>query len=149
MVTDPEVTSVTITKINGKKLNLTKNYKLYVVAYKNVDGKKQRLGKTIAVHIVGNRNTVNTNVSGITLNNSKVTLTKGKTFTIEAEVELVDSSKEMLSDGHAPTFRYKTTNKNIATVDKNGKITAKSKGTCLVYVYAKNGYAKKVTVTVK
>lgn len=141
--------SVTLTQIRGKKLDRTKNYKLFVVAYKKVNGKLQRLGKTIVAHVVGNRNKVNTNVSGIKLQKNKVKLPKGKSYTIVANVKLVDSKKQMLSDGHAPTFRYKTTNKTIATVSKNGKITAKAKGTCYIYVYAKNGYAKKVKVTVK
>ena len=54
----------------------------------------------------------------------------------------------MLSDRHAPKFRYASTDESIATVDKKGKVTGVSAGTCYVYVYAKNGYAKKVKVTV-
>ena len=38
---------------------------------------------------------------------------------------------------------------SIATVDKSGKVTGVSAGTCTVYVYARNGYAKTVSVTVK
>ena len=68
---------------------------------------------------------------------------------IKATVILVDSTKKQLSDAHAAQFRYASSDKTVATVDKNGKITAKAKGTCYIYVYAKNGYAKKVKVTVK
>ncbi len=48
--------SCTITKIGGKNLNLKKNYKLYVVAYKVLDGKTYKLAKTVTGHIVGRNN---------------------------------------------------------------------------------------------
>jgi uncharacterized protein YjdB len=50
---------------------------------------------------------------------------------------------------HAPKLRYVSSNKKIATVSKTGKITAKSKGGCKVYVIAVNGASKAVKVTVK
>ena len=46
-------------------------------------------------------------------------------------------------------LRYVSSNKKIATVSKSGKITAKSKGSCKVYVIAVNGARKAVRVTVK
>ena len=54
----------------------------------------------------------------------------------------------MLGDSHAPIFRYVSTNEKVATVDENGKIKAKGKGNATIYVYAKNGLAKKVKVKV-
>jgi len=36
----------------------------------------------------------------------------------------------------------------FATVTKKGKITAKAKGSCYVYVYAQNGALRKIKVTV-
>lgn len=139
----------TISRLNGKKLNLTKNYKFYVVAYKNIDGKKVKLGKSITAHIVGAKNKVNTNVKGIKLGKSKYTIKKGNTVRIKAKTILVDSSKKPLSNAHAKEFRYQSANKAIATVSSKGVITGKSKGTTKIYVYARNGYAKAVTVTVK
>ena len=149
IITKKDVTSVTITKLNGKKLVLTKNFKAYVVAYKTVDGSKKKLGKTITAHIVGRKNKTYTNVKAIKLAKNKATIKVGKTYKIKASVVLVDSKKKMLSDKHAATFRYASSDKKIATVDKNGKVTAKKKGTCYVWIYAKNGYANKVKVTVK
>ena len=149
IITKKDVTSVTITKLNGKKLVLTKNFKAYVVAYKTVDGSKKKLGKTITAHIVGRKNKTYTNVKAIKLAKNKATIKVGKTYKIKASVVLVDSKKKMLSDKHAATFRYASSDKKIATVDKNGKVTAKKVGTCYIWVYAKNGYAKKVKITVK
>lgn len=149
IITKKDVTSVTITKLNGKKLVLTKNFKAYVVAYKTVDGSKKKLGKTITAHIVGRKNKTYTNVKAIKLAKNKTTIKVGKTYKIKASVVLVDSKKKMLSDKHAATFRYASSNKKIAAVDKNGKVIAKKVGTCYIWVYAKNGYAKKVKITVK
>ncbi len=142
-------TSITVKKINGKKINLKKNFKVYVAAYKMVDGKKEVLAKSIMGHVVGRLNTKYSNAKKITLSKSKYSVKVGKTVKVKAKTVLVDKSKKQLSDGHAKEFRYATSNKNIATVDKNGKVKGVAKGTCTIYVYARNGYAKTVKVTVK
>ena len=46
-------------------------------------------------------------------------------------------------------FRYATSDSKVAVVSKNGKITAKGKGSCSIYVYATNGCAQKIKVVVK
>ena len=51
--------------------------------------------------------------------------------------------------GHAPKLRYLSSNKKIATVSSRGKISAKAKGCCKIFVYAANGAGKTVTVTVR
>ena len=142
-------TSMTFTKLNGSKLNLKKNMKVYVVAYRKVNGKETKLARSITAHIVGSKNAKYTNVKKIKLSKSKYTLKANKTATIKAKIVLVDKKKKQLSDSHAPEFRYASSNTKVATVDKNGKITAVKKGTCYIYVYAKNGYAKKIKVVVK
>ena len=140
----------TITKINGKKINLKKNFKLYVAAYKMVEGKKEILAKTITGHVVGRKNTKYSNAKNIKITSkTKVSLKQGKTSKIKAKTILVEKGKKQLSDAHAKEFRYASSNNSIATVDKNGKIKGIAKGTCTVYVYSRNGYAKKVSVTVK
>lgn len=142
-------TKITVKKVNGKKLNLKKNYKIYVVAYTYQGKKKVNLAKSIAAHIVGRKNTKETNVKAIRLNKSKFTLKTGRTAVIKGKTILVNAKKKPLSDEHAKTFRYASSNKKIATVSKNGKIKAVAKGKCTIYVYARNGYTKKVQVTVK
>ena len=68
---------------------------------------------------------------------------------IEAKTVLEYPERKQLSDAHAKEFRYATTDKSIATVSKTGKITAKKKGNCVIFVYARNGLAKKIKVTIK
>ena len=140
---------VKIKKLNGKKLKPKKNYKFCVVAFKTVEGVEKVLGRTVTAHIVGKKNKKYSNLKKLTLAKTKSALSMDKTFKIKAKVTLVDKTKKSLSDKHAPMFRYASTNKAVATVDKNGKVTAVGKGTCYIWVYAKNGYGKKVKITVK
>ena len=139
--------SVTINKLNKKAVNQKDNVKCYVVAYKKVDGKKVTIGKSITGHAVGKKNTIVTDVKKIQTKKSAYSLKKGKTAKIKATI--VKKNNKLPLFGHTAKFRYDTSNKKVATVSKYGKITAKGKGTCYVYIYAVNGCAKKVKVTVK
>lgn len=73
------------------------------------------------------------------LNKSSVTLKKGKTFKIVIK-NLEKKSK--------PKVKYKTSNKKVATVSKNGKIKARKKGRATVTVKIGNT-TRKVKVRVK
>ena len=138
----------TFTKINGKNLDKTKTAKIYVVAYRKINGKEVRITNTIMAHVVGPQHK-NTNVKKVTVSKNSYTLQKGKTAKISADVTLVNTKKDALPNSHCPKFRYTSDNKDVATVDSNGKIKAVGKGTCNVYVYGVNGCAAKVKVTVK
>ena len=144
-----KTTKLTLKKLNGKKLNLKKQFRVYVKPYKIVNGKKKTLAKSIVGHIVGVKNKKFTNVKSIKVNKKAVAIQAGKAFKIKAKVKLVDKTKKHISKSHAAKFRYRTSDKNIATVTKSGKIKGINKGTCTVYVYAINGKMKKVKVTVK
>ena len=138
----------TFTKINGKNLDKTQTVKIYVVAYRKINGKEVRITNTIMAHVVGPQHK-NTNVKKVTVSKNSYTLQKGKTAKISADVTLVNTKKDALPNSHCPKFRYTSDNKDVATVDSNGKIKAVGKGTCNVYVYGVNGCAAKVKVTVK
>ena len=142
-------TKTTITKINGKKISTKRNFKVFVAPYKIIDGKKVKLGESIRAKLVGTKNTRCSNVKKLTLKKSKYTVKVGKTAKIKASVTLVKKNKKHLPKKYAAKFRYRTSDTGIATVDKNGKIKGISKGTCTIYVYSRNGYTKKVSVTVK
>ena len=138
--------AVTITKINGKKLDQTKDFKIYLVGY---DSSGKKVGNTITAHFVGKDNKNYTNVKSFTLNKSEVTIKKGNSTTLrKATIKLEDSKKKQTSDSHAAEIRYHSTNPKIAKVDKNGKITGVAAGSCTVYAYARNGLSRKVKVTV-
>ncbi|MCR5100452.1 MAG: Ig-like domain-containing protein, partial [Butyrivibrio sp.] len=79
-----------------------------------------------------------TKVTGVKLNKSKKTLKVGKTYTLKATVK---PKKATIKD-----VTWSSSNKKVATVDGNGKVTAKSKGTATITVKTKDG---KYTATCK
>ena len=63
--------------------------------------------------------------------------------------EKLKKGKNLMKKGHGPKLRYLSSNTKVATVSSSGKILAKAKGKCSVYVYAINGVSKTIKVTVK
>ena len=139
--------SVTIKKIGGSAINQEKQYKFFVRAYKVVDGKKVYVSKSLTGHGVGYKNTKYTDVKKLTLKKASYSLKAGKTQTIEATVIKRNKKKELVT--HVEKFRYRSSDKSVATVSADGKITAKGKGKCTIYVVSVTGLTKKITVTVK
>lgn len=142
-------TKAAVKKVNGKALDLKKNYKIYILAYKLADGRKVTLAKTITAHIVGKNNKKYTNAKAVKIKKSSYILKQGKTVKISASIVLADKGKKPLTNAHAKMFRYAATDKNVAEVSASGKIKAVGKGVCTIYVYARNGFAKELKVTVK
>ena len=125
-------------------------YKACVKAFVNVDGEKVYVKSGVLIHCLTSGGTkTRTNPKSITVDKTKVTLAKGKSKQIKASVVKKDDSKKLLSESHSPSLRYKSSNRKVATVSKGGRILAKGKGTCKVYVIASNGARKAVTVRVK
>ena len=114
------------------------------------NGKKSYVRTSPMMHAYTGGQTKNyTNAKSVTVNKAKVSLKKGKTFKVKAKVNKINKKKKLMPKGHAPTLRYMTTNKKVATVSAGGKITAKGKGTCYIYAFAHNGVSKQVKVIVK
>ncbi len=137
--------TLTIKKIAGKKIDLTKDFKLTLVGY----GTDKKTKKSVSLHIAGKDNKKFTNVKSFTLSKASVSVKKGKSTKVLVETyKLEDTGKKELSDGHAAKFRYRSTNSKIAKVDKNGRITGVKEGKCKVFVYTRNGLSRKIAVTV-
>ena len=109
-----------------------------------VDGNKYYIARSPAIH-VAMKYDKQTNVRKIKVNKSKITLKKGKTFQIKTKLRLENRKKKVLS--HVAKLRYYTDNSKV--VSAKGKISAKRKGKCTIYVIANNGVSKKMKVTVK
>lgn len=135
----------TVNEYTVKNLKKATYYKYQVKAYKIIDGKKIIFMTSKIVHSV-NESKIYANPSKITSDTTSVMLTAGQSKTVICQVVL---PKDKKLKEHTAILRYESTNKSIATIDSKGKITAKAKGTCYVYVYAQNGVYKKIKVTVK
>lgn len=124
-----------------KKLKKGTYYKYIIVAYKNIDGTKYVTDISKSAHAVTKGKKFG-NAKKVTCKNIKVKVKKKKAlkpkYTLEKKGKI-----------HIAKFRYESSNTKIATVNKKGKIKGKKKGKCYIYVYAQNGFYKKVKVTVK
>ncbi len=80
-------------------------------------------------------------VTSVSLNKTTLSLNKGSTTTLAAAVNPSNASNK--------TLTWTTSNTNIATVDSNGKVTAKGAGSATITVKTNNGKTAtcKVTVT--
>ena len=88
-----------------------------------------------------------TNVKSIRLNKGSAALKKGKTFQIKAKLTKENPKKKLLKK--AAECRYHTSDAKVASVDKKGRVKAKKKGKCVVYVIANNGVSAQLRVTVR
>lgn len=141
-------TKITVKKVNDKKLDTTKNFKLYVVAWQWKNGKKITIAKTLIVHIAGKDSAEYTNVKNIRLKKTSYTLKKGGTVTLRPKADLYDKNKKQLSAAHTREFRYLSSNQKVAAVTAGGTVRAKGTGSCTVYVFAKNGCKRKIKIKV-
>ena len=131
------------TKWKDKNLKKDKYYKYYIVAFKNKDGKKKTLCTSVTIHATTSSSKYGV-AESISLNKNKVGLKAGKTFKLIAK----ELNKTKIIRSHRPIC-YESSDSSIASVNKNGMIKAKKKGTCRIYVFAQNGIYKEVTVKVK
>lgn len=138
-----KVVSAKTTSYTHKKLKKGTYYKYNIVAFKYVNGVKVTLAASKKIHATtpGGKYGV---AKSVKLNKSKATIKKGKTFKIKAS----EIKKDKKIKKHR-AICYESSNTKIATVDSKGKIKAKKKGKCTIYVYAQNGVYKTVKVTVK
>ena len=145
-----------IKTVNAKTLKLTKKklkkntaYKFYVVAQKKSGGSYKNVAKSRQGHFfTGNVRGSYTNPKNMKLSKYAYNLKKGKSATIKASVSKARAGKK-LATNHAAKLRFTSNNPKVATVNAKGKVTAKAKGTAIIYVQTINGIWKTCKVTVK
>ena len=125
--------------------NLKENtyYKLVVRAYRTENGTKSYLARSQVAHMPTGGGTYDT-IEDVTVKKEKVSLAVGKTATLTAALET--SGKNI---SFHQRLRYESDKPAVATVDSKGRVRAKKKGTCTIYVYAQNGKYTTVKVTVR
>lgn len=126
-----------------KNLKKGKYYRYIVVAYKNTEKGRAVITKSKSVHCK-TKGGKKGNPTGIRLKTKVLTLKRGKTKTLKP---VLLCNKPVAT--HIAKFRYESSDTDIVTVSKSGKIKAKNVGVAYVYVVAQNGLYKKVKVIVK
>ena len=141
-------TSVSLTKITGKKISGKKTYSVKIKAWEYVNGKKVYTASSRTYHIAGKENKKYTNAKKLKLK-KKYTLKKGRSIRVQVTIDKQSKKKKLLPVSHGPALKYQSGNKKIAAVTQAGKVKAKKKGTCYIYVTALNGVREKIKITVK
>ena len=77
--------------------------------------------------------------TSVSLNKNSLTLEVGKTYTL---------TKTVSPSTATTSYRWSSSNTSVATVDKNGKVTAKASGTATITVKTSNGKTATCKVTV-
>ena len=137
-------------KYTKKKLKKKTSYKAFVMAYRIVDGVKVYADTSLTMHtFTSGRNKKYTNPAKVTVKKSKYTLDVGQTMKIKGKVTKPKKNKKLKINNHAPQLRFISSLKDVATVNKKGKIKARKKGSCKIYVIAVNGVRKTISITVR
>lgn len=131
------------------KLKKGNAYKAFVKAWKTENGQKVYIGQASPdVHAVaGGKSNKYTNAKKISVKKKKLTVAVGGSKKIKASLKKFSNSRRYLN--HTAKIRYFSSNRAVATVNANGKVTGVAPGTCTVYAVAENGLRKGVKITVK
>ena len=140
-------TSKAFKKLLGKKVKKGRYYKFIVVA---LDKSNNTVSISKMVHVatkggkVGNPKKVIIRAGKKAI---KATALK-KGSTLKLKTKLKPANKKQKIKKHV-SMRYESSNPKVAAVSRKGVITAKSKGSCVIYAYAQNGVYKTVKVSVQ
>lgn len=137
------ITKGSAASFTAKKLAKGKGYRFIVRAYKKAGEKMVTISASKSVHIVTNGGK-KANAKSIKLGKVKKTLKKGKTLALKASI-----AKQKKKTPNCRKLCYESSDSKVATVTKAGKVKAKAKGKCTIYIYAHNGLCKQVKITVK
>lgn len=90
---------------------------------------------------------LNKNPSSVSIRKAKVTVKKGKTSALKP---ILKTKGKGVCKTHIAKFRYESSDPEVATVTKKGKVKGIKKGkSCYIYIYSQNGIYKWVKVIVK
>ncbi|MDE6568886.1 MAG: fibronectin type III domain-containing protein, partial [Lachnospiraceae bacterium] len=126
-----------------KKLKKGKGYRFLICAYKVIDGKNITVSVAKTVHAFTNGGKKG-NVTKVKTGKTKLNLKQNKKYKLKVSVKKT-KKKGVKCRG----ICYESSNPKVATVTSKGKITAKGKGKCTIYVYAHNGVCTPVVIKVK
>ncbi len=138
-----------ITSYVKKNLRPNTCYKCFICPFIAIGGKKYYLAIGPQMHVYTSGGSKKyTDPKDLKINQNKVSLKTNKSFQLKSKVIPTDPKKKIISTGHAPLVRYKSTDLSVAKVSDTGKIVGVSKGTCTVYAYTQNGIKKACKVSV-
>lgn len=126
-----------------KKLKAGKGYRFFICAYKVINGKSITVSAAKTVHAVTN-GAAKGNVTKVKISKTKLNLKQKQKYKLKVSVK-----KKRKKGVKCRKICYESSDTKVAAVSSKGKITAKAKGKCTIYVYAHNGIGTSVVVKVK
>ena len=138
---------ISTAKMSQKIMKLKKGtyYKYVVIAYKMTGAGQKVIASSKTIHVATIGGKVG-NYKKVKLNKKIVKLKCGKVFKIKAEQ--VPEKKKLKVKRHRDLC-FESSNPAIAAVSASGRVKAKEKGRCVIYVYSQSGTFNKMTVRVK
>ena len=138
---------ISTAKMSQKIMKLKKGtyYKYVVIAYKMTGAGQKVIASSKTIHVATAGGKVG-NYKKVKLNKKIVKLKCGKVFKIKAEQ--VPEKKKLKVKRHRDLC-FESSNPAIAAVSASGRVEAKKKGRCVIYVYSQSGTFNKMTVRVK
>lgn len=109
-------TSVSLTKIAGKKISGKKVYSVKIKAWKYADGKKIYTGSSRTYHIAGKENRKYTNAKKLKPAKKKYVLKKGRSVRIKVTIIRQSKKKKLPPKSYGSALPYWSDNEKIATV---------------------------------
>lgn len=127
------------------KISFKSSKKSVISVAKNGVMTAKKPGKATITATVGKKKasitiTVKQPATGIELNKTSATLSKGKTLKLKATITPGNSTDKVT---------FKSSKKSVATVDSKGVVTAKKKGTATITAKTTSGKTAKCKITVK
>lgn len=146
---DGKAASTKLAKVAGKKLDKKTVYQIKVKAYRYVNGKKQYISESLPVFTAGKSSKKYTDAKSIKPAKKTYKLKKKEKVVIKGKLTKKSSKKRLLPEKYVKQLRYFSTNEKVASVNAKGKVTAKKKGSCYIYIVAGNGVKTKVKILVR
>ena len=106
------------------------------------DFSNKSYGGNFIIKAFTDNETTTVDVEKVSLNKSATTLTEGESETLTATITPSNATGDK-------TVKWSSSNEAVATVDSNGKVTAKKAGTAVITATSSNGKTAGCTVTVK
>ena len=137
-----KITTTTKLSFTQKKLRKGTYYKYMILAV-NAKNKVIAVSKTLHVATKGGKIG---NYKSVKITNAKSTLTLKKGKKMKLKAKAIKADKKVRNHRK---IKFESSKPSVVKITAGGKLTAKKKGTAIIYAYAQNGVFKKIKVKVK
>ena len=133
-ITIPKSVTLIVDKAIGYVTNEEKKNDFVIYGYEGTEAERYSINNGFSFSTVGSQSQV------VKLNKESIKMGVGEGYTLKPTLS---------PEGATTTYKWKSSNTSVATVNSNGKITAKAEGTANIIVETANGAKASCKITVK